>query len=108
MALITAFSPSIAGTAPTFNAAAANDTAEVGAGLYLIVRNDDASSKTATIATPGMLTTGDAYPDKVYTVAAGAEAWIPLIADFRDQTDGLAHITWSATTSVTRAVVRMR
>lgn len=108
MALITAFSPSIAGTAPTFNAAAANDTAEVGVGLWLIVRNDDVADKTVTIATPGLLTTGDAYPDKAYTVTAGTEAWIPLLADYRDPSDGLAHITWSATTSVTRAVVRMR
>lgn len=108
MALISSFSPSIAGTAPTYGNAASGDTAEVGAGLWLVVRNDDAASKTVTIATPGLLTTGDPYPDKAYTVAAGGEAWIPLIADYRDPSDGLAHITWSATTSVTRAVVRMR
>jgi len=108
MALISSFSPSKVGTAPTFGNAAANDTAEVGVGLWLIVKNASAGEVDFTIATPGLLTTGDAYPDKVYTVAAGAEAWVPLIADYRDPTDGYAHITWESTTSVTRAVVRMR
>lgn len=108
MALIASFSPSIAGTAPAFNNAAANDTAEVGVGLWLIVKNGSGAEVDVTLATPGFLTTGDAYPDKVYPVAASGEKWIPLLADYRDPTDGYAHITWESTTSVTRAVVRMR
>lgn len=107
MALISPFSPSATGTPPTYGAAAAADTANVGAGLWLIVKNGDVASKTATITTPATLATGDAYPDKVYTISAGAEAWIPLLSDYRDPVTGTAAITWSATTSVTRAVVRM-
>lgn len=107
MSLIPTFSPSVAGGAPNYTAAAAGDTAPVGPGLVLIVKNASGSSVTVTLATPATLPTGDAYPDKVYTVAATTgEQWIPLIADYRDPTDGSAHISYSATTSVTRAVVR--
>jgi hypothetical protein len=107
MALIETFSPSIAGTAPDYDPAASGDTAEVGPGLWLIVKNGG-SSMTATLATPGNVVTGDAIPDKVYTVPGSGEAWIPLLEAYRDATDQYAHITWSTLTSVTRAVVRVR
>lgn len=107
MALITTFQPSVAGTAPTFAAAAANDTARCGEGYKLIAKNTNAATRTITIAVPGNLPTGDAYPDKVYTLAAlTGEQWIPLLREYADTTDGLAHITWSATADVTRAVVK--
>lgn len=107
MALLTTYAVTIAGTPPTFAAAASGDTAQVGDRYFLVVKNGDGSSHTVTIATPGNLATGDAYPDKVYTVTAGAEAWVPLLALYADATDSLAHLTWSATTSMTRAVVRI-
>jgi len=95
------------GTAPTFAAAAAGDTAEVDPANTLIVKNGSASAVTVTVVTPGTLTTGDPYPDKAYSVAAGGERWIPLIDAFRDPANnGQAAITYSATASVTRAVVR--
>jgi hypothetical protein len=95
------------GTAPTFAAAAAGDTAEAGPTDTLIVKNASGGSINVTITTPGTLPSGDAYPDKVYAVAAGGERWIPLIADFKDPSiGGQATITYSATTSVTRAAVR--
>jgi hypothetical protein len=98
---------SIAGTAPTFAAAAAGDTAECGSGVFLVVKNTDAAPMTVTVATPGTLETGDAYPDKQYTVAAtNGERWIPMLPLYRDPTDRLAHLTYSATTNVTRAVVK--
>lgn len=107
MSLIPTFIPSVAGGAPNYAAAAAADTAAVGPGLVLIVKNASGSSVTVTIATPGNLPTGDAYPDKTYTVAATTgEQWIPLLTDYRDPADTYAHISYSATTSVTRAVVR--
>lgn len=110
MALIATQTLSVAGTAPTFAACAALDTCEIGDGVsrFLEVRNGDASSHTVTIATPATLATGDAYPDKVYTVPATGEVRIPLIKDYRDATDGYAHLTYSATTSMTRAVVSFR
>lgn len=95
------------GTAPSFAAAAAGDTAECDPANTLIVRNGGAGAVTVTIATPGVLGTGDPYPDKAYSVAAGGERWIPLINDFRDPANnGQAVLTYSGTTSVTRAVVR--
>lgn len=111
MAHITTHHVSISGSAPTFAAAASGDTADTRSGEVLEVRNGDDEAITVTLVVPGNLVTGDAYPDKVYTVpaAVGAvlgERRIPLLREYADPSDGLAHITWSATTSVTRAVVR--
>jgi len=95
------------GAAPTFAAAAAGDTAEVDPANTLIVKNGSGASVTVTIATPGNLPSGDAYPDKAYTIPASQERWIPLIRDFSDPTiSGQAAVSYSATASVTRAVVR--
>lgn len=105
MALISTHQPTVAGTAPVYTAAAANDTAPVGDGYKLLVRNTNAATRTVTIAVPGNLVTGDAYPDKIYTVAAlTGELCIPLLREYADPADGLAHLTWSATTDVTRIV----
>jgi hypothetical protein len=107
MALIATHTLTTAGTAPTFAAAAANDTAECGPGIYLEVRNTNAATRTVTITVPGNLVTGDAYPDKVYTVAAlTGELRIPLLDVYKDPTTRTAALTWSATADVTRAVVR--
>lgn len=107
MALIATQSIVVAGTAPVFAAAAANDTARVGAGLVLIVKNASGAPVTVTITVPGNLPTGDAYPDKEYTVAATTgERWIPLLEQYANPTTGQAAITYSGTTSVTRAVVK--
>lgn len=106
MALISTFTPTVAGTAPTPGAAAAGDTAAVGPGLVLVVINTG-TEKIVTITAPGNLATGDAYPDKAYTVAATTGvAWIPLLREYADPTDGLAHIAYDSTTGVTRYVVR--
>lgn len=95
------------GLAPTFAAAAAGDTAECGTTDTLIVKNGSGAGITVTITTPGNLPTGDAYPDKAYTVAAAGERWIPLVQDFKDPANnGQAAVAYSATASVTRAIVR--
>jgi hypothetical protein len=96
--------PFIAGTPPTFAAPSASDTAQIG--TTLIVKNGSGASITVTMTTPGTLGTGDAYPDKAYTVTAGAEAWIPVLADYRN-TAGVAAVTFSAVTSVTAATVSL-
>jgi hypothetical protein len=107
MAQIATFTVTNAGGAPTFLPAAAGDTAAVGPGIELEVRNGAGSSITVTITAVGVLDSGDAYPAKVYTVAAGGEARIPLnLAAYKNATDQLAHLTWSSTTTVTRAVTR--
>jgi hypothetical protein len=105
MALLATTAVTVAGTTQTLAAASAGgDTAHVGDGLFLVVKNGDATSKTVTLVTPATLETGDAYPDKAYTVAAGATALIPLLDVYRNKATGLASITYSAVTSVTVGV----
>lgn len=94
--------PALAGTPPTFAAPSASDTVQVGS--ILIVKNGSGSGITVTLATPGNLPTGDAYPDKAYTVGAGAEAWIPVLSEYRNSA-GVAAVTFSATASVTAAAI---
>lgn len=108
MALIATQQITVAGTAPTLAAAAANDTARVGAHLFMVVKNASGSSVNVTITYPGNLPSGDAIPDKVYAVpATTGEKWIPLLKEYGDTSIGnQAAIAYSATTSVTRAVVQ--
>lgn len=97
------------GTAPTYAAAAAGDLAEcgTGVGLKLIVKNAAGSSMTVTVAIPGNQVGGQTNDANVFTVpATTGEKWIPLYGYYADTTDSLAHITYSSTTSVTRAVVK--
>jgi hypothetical protein len=106
MSLITPKIVTIAGGNLALGNAASGDTAQCGDGYLLLVKNGDAAAKTVTITVPGNLPTGDAYPDKAYVVPAG-EMWpIPLLGIYADPTDGVAHIAYSATTNVTRAVVK--
>lgn len=107
MALLAKQSASVVGTTLTMNTAAGGgDTVLVdGAGIYLLVRNGDATSKTVTIVDPGTKF-GQANPDIPVTVAAGAQALIgPIPPEFADS-NSLVSITYSAVTSVTVAVFR--
>jgi len=94
--------PVLAGTAPVFAMPSASDTAAVGA--VLIVKNGSGASINVTLETPQPLPTGDAYPDKVYAVPAAGERWIPVLAVYRQAT-GVANVQFSATASVTAAVI---
>lgn len=95
----------LAGTAPTFAAPTLTDSAPMG--TVLVVKNGGASTITVTLATVGNLPTGDDYPDKAYTVAAGGERWIPVRQEAYRKTDGsnTAGVTFSSVTSVTAAVI---
>ncbi|MFD8117092.1 hypothetical protein [Streptomyces microflavus] len=99
-----------AGTAPTFGAAAASDTAEIGSGrnTFVVYKNGSGASVDVTITAPGDTEYGVGNPEKVVAVAAGSEAWIPLRKAY-DPADGTgrATITTSAQASVTVAVVRV-
>lgn len=95
--------PRADGAPPTFAAPAASETIQMGS--ILIVKNASAGAVTVTLATPGSLPTGADYPDKAYSVAAGAEVWIPTIEAYRDHAAGGAVATFSATTSVTAAAI---
>jgi hypothetical protein len=92
-----------AGTAPAFAAPLASDTVEVG--TTLIVKNGSGAGITVTLVTPGNLPTGDAYPDKAYTVGAGAEAWIPVTGAYRQPDSNNAAVTFSSVTSVTATAI---
>jgi hypothetical protein len=102
MAIANSSVPVLAGTPPTFAAPLASDTVQVGS--TLIVKNGSGASITVTMVTPGNLPTGDAYPDRAYTVTAGAEAWIPILSEYRNSA-GVAAVTFSAVTSVTVASI---
>ncbi|USC17037.1 hypothetical protein [Rhodococcus sp. 11-3] len=93
---------------PTFAAAAASDTAEIGSGrnTYAHYKNDSGSSVTVTVLVPGTTFFGLANPDNAVVVAAGAETLIPLRKAYDDGT-GRATITTSSQTSVTVAVVKV-
>jgi hypothetical protein len=96
---------SVAGTAPTFSTPSASDTVPIRA--CLVVKNASAGSITVTLVTADNLETGDAYPDKAYTVAAGAECWIPTnLSAYRPASgSGLVPVTFSSVTSVTAAAI---
>lgn len=100
-----------AGTAPTFGAAAASDTAEVGNGAntFVVYKNGGGAPITVTITVPGSTTYGQPMPDPVITVANGAEKWIPLRKEYADSAAGVGRCTLatSSQTSVTVAVVQV-
>lgn len=107
MALVATQSVVIAGTPPSFTTPASGETCRVGAHLTLEVRNGSGAPITVTITPPVTLPTAAAWPAKVYTVpATTGEQRIPLLDVFADPTTGQATLTYSATTSVTRAVVQ--
>lgn len=103
MAAITVQPVSTTGTVWTLAAASGGgDTVRPsGNDVHLIVRNGDASSKTVTLVRAGNDQYGVAIPDLPVAVAAGATLIIPVPATFRDTSDDLVDVTYSATTSVT-------
>ncbi|MDQ5861566.1 MAG: hypothetical protein M3536_04800 [Actinomycetota bacterium] len=94
-----------AGTAPTFAAPVLTDVVPMGS--LLVVKNGAGASITVTLATVGNLPTGDDYPDKAYTVTAGAERWIPVNQETYRKVDGSgnAGVVFSSVTSITAAAI---
>lgn len=86
-------------------AAAGGDTAEVGPGKFLVIRNASVSSITATIATTGTKS-GLAVADGSYVVATLDTCIIPLADVFRGAT-GRADITYTDVTTVTVGVFEL-
>lgn len=89
-------------------AAGGGDDCEAGAGVILIVKNTDASTKTVTLVTPETVDGDLAVADRAVVVAAttGFEL-IPVTSRYRDPVTGRASITYSAVTGVTVCVVRV-
>lgn len=96
------------GTALNFTAAAVSggDTCATGSDVRLFVKNGSGSSIIVTLATPGTVDGDLAIADRAVSVAAGATTAVPMTDLYRDPTTGVASITYSATTTVTVAVVR--
>jgi hypothetical protein len=107
MAILSAQRLPLGGLQPTYaSAASGGDQAPVGEKLVLHVRNDDASAKTITVATPGTVG-GLAVADAQQVIPADGDAFIPLKGSFRDPMTGRAAITYSAVTAVTVAVLQL-
>ncbi|MFC8176529.1 hypothetical protein [Streptomyces sp. NPDC057325] len=79
-------------------ASAGGDTAPVGEGRFLYVRNGGASARTVTITTPGTVS-GLPIGDVTVTVPAGEAKLVPLTSIVRG-VNGRAAITYDAVTSV--------
>lgn len=96
------------GVAATYNAAASGDKFRPDERTLLHVVNVDSSSHTITIVTPGTVN-GLAIADLTVTVPGGGSRFIGSFpaGTFAAPADGLAAITWSATTSMTWAVLRL-
>jgi hypothetical protein len=117
MAAYTVQTPPHAGATITETApATTGNTAPCGAGVGLLVKNGSGSSITVTITVPAAIThdgigIGNATPGsggRVVTVAAGADAIIPLVAaDYLDPATGLATFAVSAVTTVLCAVISL-
>lgn len=105
-ALSTTVTPLTGGTVTYTAAAGGGDTCQTGAGVLLLVNNDDASDHTVTLVTPGTVN-GLAIADRQVTVEAGTQVGIPVTNDYRDPATGRAAITYDGVTSVTVAVVRV-
>lgn len=108
MAEVSADQIQIGGTAPTYNAASSGgDKVPPGDRTVLHVKNDSGSSIDCTIVTPGTVL-GQDISDVVVSVPASGERFAgPLPYQELAGDDGLVDVTWSATTSVTFAVVRV-
>jgi len=106
VATLTAQTIAAAGTDLTFSAAAGGgDDCVHSSTIALIVQNDDASSKTVTVASEYTAVLGSTSADNAYVVGANAIAIVPLSNTVYKDGSGNCAWTYSATTSVTVAVV---
>jgi hypothetical protein len=104
MANLSAQQATVAGFTPTYSAAAGGgDNFPCGAHTFLIARTAG-TAITLTLAVPGTAWNGIANPDTAISLPATGERWILLDPRYQD-TDGLAHATYTAATALTLAVV---
>lgn len=96
------------GTIPTVASAAAGDKlTSPGERRFLWVKNGSGSPITLTITPSGTTGYNVANPAKVFTIAAGAERDILILAAYGNPDDGgKVALTWSSTTTVTHSYKR--
>ncbi|QJY51254.1 hypothetical protein [Pseudonocardia broussonetiae] len=105
MATVSTQNLALDGAAPVYSAASpGGDRFTPSRNTFLHVVNASASPVTATLTTPGNVD-GLAIPERGVTVPAGANRMVPLPPGTYRSADGLADVAWSATTSVTFAVL---
>jgi hypothetical protein len=100
-----------AGLAPTYvSAAGGGDKCVTGAGVFLAVRNADTTNKTVTLdydtTVDGQAVTSRAVVCGSAVAGIAGVTQIPIHDGYKHASDGLAHIAYSAVTSVTVAVIR--
>lgn len=88
-------------------ATAGGDDCQTGAGVFLAVKNADATAHTVTLATPGTIDGDLAIPDRAVVVAAGKTSFIPVTDRYRNTGTGRAAITYDGVTSLSVAVIRV-
>lgn len=109
MATLTPQVVALAGLAPVYSAAAAGSKIACGERSFLHVKNTAGSSMTVTISSTAKVR-GQSAADVIITVPATTGDMMigPITADlFAGASDGLAAITYSSTTSVTAAALRI-
>lgn len=107
MATVSVQQISTAGVAPTYSAASAGgDKVIPGASTFLHVKNSDTVAHDCIIATPATVD-GLAVADRTVSVPNGGERMIYVPSTFYQASDGLAAISWSATTGMTFAALKV-
>lgn len=110
MATLTTQKAKIAGQAITMaSAAGGGDKVDAGDHTAILVTNGGGGSINVTVAVPGNTQFGQAEPDIVVAVAAGATKLIgPLPVALEDRaTDRLIAVTYSGVSSVTVAAIEI-
>lgn len=106
MALLTPQTPLITGAAMTYSAVNSSDTAVPGNNVFLHVKTGGTSTN-VTIVVPGTQY-GQNRPDVVVAIGTNTDRIIgPLVPDLADPTTGVVTVSYSATTSVTSALLAM-
>ncbi len=106
MATVSSQSITTAGVGPDYSAASPGGDRFLPAdGTFLHIKNGSGVSVTATLVTPGTIDTL-AVADRTVTVPATSERFVSVSDKLYRSPDGLADITWSATTTVTFAAIR--
>lgn len=88
-------------------ATSGGDDCQTGAGVFLAVKNGDASTHTVTLAVPATVDGDLTITSRAVAVAAGKTFFIPVTDRYRNPATGRAAITYDAVTSVTVGVIRI-
>lgn len=96
------------GLSATYHAASGGgDKVAPGSGIAIHVVNASGADVDVTLVTPGTVD-GNPISDRVVTAPTmTSNTFIAVPELYRNPADGLASITWEATTSVTFAVIRI-